>query len=57
MTKELDIVYYISDEDNLPEGLTTAFKEGKTIQVGYCIGWITVDEPDFRCGLEYKVLC
>lgn len=49
------MIYEITDEDNVPEELTSAFNEGKMIQLETCIGWVTLDEPSFNVGLRYKI--
>ena len=45
----------IVDEDNVPQELYDAFTNDKTIQLLTTIGWVDIDEPDFRCGNTYRV--
>ena len=49
------MIYKIVDENNLPQELLDAVEAGAAVYCESCIGWIKIDEPDFRCGLEYKV--
>lgn len=27
----------------------------KTVELNSAIGWFELDEPEFRCGLEYRI--
>lgn len=44
----------VIDEDNIPQELLDAREDGREIQVESAIGFITIDDPDFRCMLEYR---
>lgn len=48
--------YEIDDLDNIPEALQQAALAGETIQVGTCVGWLTVEPTEFLCGVTYRVL-
>lgn len=47
--------YEIVDEDNVPQELVDAVKAGKTVECEGAPGlWIEV-EPEFRCGVTYRI--
>jgi hypothetical protein len=44
-------IYIIEDENNIPSELLNA----ENIKVFTAIGWVELDKPEFRCGVEYKI--
>lgn len=50
-------VFEISNEEIIPQELLQALEQGKTIQVDSqsIVGWIDLDEPEFRCGVTYRI--
>ena len=48
-------IYTITDEDNVPKELTDALENGETIQTLSSIGMIDLDEPEFRCDVDYHI--
>ena len=49
--KGVATTYFIEDENNIPSELLNA----ENVEVFTAIGWIKLDEPEFRCGVEYKI--
>ena len=43
--------YFIEDENNIPSELLNA----KNVEVFTAIGWIKLDNQEFRCGVEYRI--
>mgnify|MGYP003676853367 CR=1 FL=1 len=46
------MLYYIDDEDNIPSEL----KEANCVSIKSSIGWMTVENPEFRVGCTYKIV-
>jgi hypothetical protein len=49
------MTYEIEDESIIPAELLCAVESGKTIQIESCIGWLDLDNPEFRCMNVYRV--
>ena len=47
--------FYIKDENNIPQELIEAKNNGKTIQCLTVVGYVDIDEPEFRVGVNYKI--
>lgn len=47
--------YKITDENNVPQELLNAREQNKCIQCMTVIGWIDIDDPEFRVGNIYRV--
>ncbi len=47
--------FTVIEEGNIPEWLQEAYQNGKTIQVLTSIGWISLEDVDFRNSLTYRV--
>ena len=48
-------LYFVEDEDDIPEELVYAVAKRIPIYVESDIGWIKLDDPDFRCNMVYRV--
>lgn len=51
------IIITVKDEDNVPLELLEARDWGYKIQCKAAPGiWVDLDDPDFRCGVTYRIL-
>lgn len=48
--------YTITDENKIPDELKIAVLRGDRIQLHTGMGWINIDDPDFRVLNTYRVI-
>jgi hypothetical protein len=48
--------FTIEDEDNIPRELLDATTNGDRIQIDSAIGWIDIEDPEFRTLNTYRIL-